>query len=478
MRRMNSYRARFHQARFLWLLATTLLVASAAGGQVLQPEREQEAAQQGIRSSREAQATAAEAAELPATRSDITYADVLANPDDPELNIRWADAQVARGDLKGAAATLERILLLQPELANVRLYHAIVLFRLDDLDGAESELERVRQAELTAELAASAIDYSRRIERRRRRTRGSFSVTGGAQYDSNRNSAPHSDTLLVRDFRFQLGDGLTEDDDYSYLTIAELVMERDVGDQEQHTLFGALSFYNAEQEKLERFDVRSGTGQAGLRLRTPETDWTMRLIAGLVDLSAEKFVRSIAGEVRAERRLSSRFRAGGLVRLESFDYDGIPDSPRAYERTGLETTLGGDLQWIHSPSHRTRLALGFRNRSAQRRFYSYWGPMLGFQHTWLPGGGQFVLASTSLDWNRYKDAQSFISTKIRREAIIRSRVMYGAPLSFLSGGLIRGDLAELVLSLTGEYLWSSSNLPNFTYDNLKLGFLVSKRWEF
>ncbi|MCP5071291.1 MAG: tetratricopeptide repeat protein [bacterium] len=464
--------------RLIWLFTMITLLASTAAGQVLQPEREQETAERGIHSSREAQAGADQAADLRPTHADISYADVLAHPDDIEINIQWADNQVARGDLKGAAATLERILLLQPELANVRRYHAIVLFRLDDLDGAEAELSRVRKAQLTAALAASASEYASRIKRRKRRTRGSFSLSGGAQYDSNRNSAPHSDTLLVRDFRFQLGDGLTEDDDYSYLTIGELAFERDVGDQEQHTLFGAISYYNAEQEKQERFDVRSGTGQLGLRLRTPEVDWTLRLIAGLVDLSAEKFVRNVAGEVRGERRLSSSFRAGGLVRVESFDYDGIPDSPRAYERTGLETTVGGDLQWIHSPSHRSEMALGFHNRSAQRRYFSYWGPTLGFRHTWLPGGGQFVLAGASFDWNRYKDAQTFISTKVRREAIIRSRLMYGAPLSFLSRGLIKGPLADIVFSLTAEYLWSSSNLPNFTYDNLKLGFLLTRRWEF
>ena len=460
------------------LVVMAVLLASTAHGQVLQPEREQDAGERGIRSSREAQAAADEAAELRPTRSDVSYADVLEHPDDIELNVKWADAQVARGNLKGASTTLERILLLRPELANVRLFHAIVLFRLDDLDGADAELARIRQADLSAELAASVLDYRRRIERRKRRTRGSFSLSAGAQYDSNRNSAPHSDTLLVRDFRFRLGDGLTEDDDYSYLTIAELAFERDAGDQEQHTLFGALSFYNAEQEKLESFDVRSGTGQLGLRLRTPQVDWTLRLIGGLVDLSAEKFVRSLAGEIRAERRLSSRFHAGGLLRSEYFDYDGIPDSPRAYERTGLETTLGGDLQWVQSPSHRSSLALGLRNRSAQRRYFSYWGPMVAFQHTWLPGRGQFVLASVRFDWNRYKDAQTFVSTNIRRETLTRSRLMYGAPLSFLSGGLLRGGLAEIVLSLTAEYLWASSNLPNFTYDNLKLGFLLTRRWEF
>lgn len=39
-------------------------------------------------------------------------------------------------------------------------------------------------------------------------------------------------------------------------------------------------------------------------------------------------------------------------------------------------------------------------------------------------------------------------------------------------------MGDVVFSLSSEYLWVSSNIPNFTYDNLKLGFLFTKRWEF
>ncbi len=454
------------------------LAPAAASAQVFQPERERESTERSSEVGREAARSAAEAERFDARDTGLTYADVLAAPDDIELNTRWANQQVADGDLKGAAATLERILLIEPELTTVRVFHAIVLYRLDDLAGAEAELDRVRYAELDASLAATVDDYRRRIERRQRRTRGAFSISGGAQYDSNRNSAPKSDSLLIRDFRFQLGDGVTEDDDYAYVAITDVGFEHDLGSQEQHTLFGRLSYYNAEQENQEIFDVRSTSGEVGLLYRTQPIDWTFSLSGGLVDLSSEKFVRSIAGEVRGERRVGPRSMGRAVTRLEYFDYDGIPNSIRAYERTGFETTAGFEVETTWTPAHRTLASLGGRNRSADVRYYSFIGPTGGLQHTWLPGGGQFVIGGVTLDWNRYKDAQTFISTKIRREIEVRSRLLYGAPLSFLSAGLLEGGLGDVVLSLNAEYLWVSSNLPNFTYDNLKLGFLFTKRWDF
>jgi Flp pilus assembly protein TadD len=69
----------------------------------------------------------------------VTYADVLRDPDNIELNLRFARTRVNEGNVRGAAATLERILLIDPDLAQVRLFYGVVLYRLENLDEAEKE---------------------------------------------------------------------------------------------------------------------------------------------------------------------------------------------------------------------------------------------------------------------------------------------------------------------------------------------------
>ena len=49
--------------------------------------------------------------------------------------------QIAAGDLKEAGATLERILLLNPTLYDVRVLYGLVLYRLGLYDRARYELE-------------------------------------------------------------------------------------------------------------------------------------------------------------------------------------------------------------------------------------------------------------------------------------------------------------------------------------------------
>ena len=361
--------------------------APPARGQVFQPDQEREAAERGLQTGQDALDAAEEARRLPPNRGGATYEQILANPDDIELNHRFANTQVREGDLKGASATLERILLTSPATPRVRLFHAIVLYRLDDLNGASAVLDRLAEEALEPGLATTVRQYQDRIRRRLQRTRAAISLSGGMGYDSNRGSAPRSDTLLIRDFRFRLGDGATENDDYHYVGTGDFSIERDVGSQEQHTLFGRLSYFNGEQEKQEQFDVRSLGAEVGMLYRTQPIDWTFKLASALVDLSAEKFVRTLSGEIRGEHRLSPAVLGRGLVRIDYFDYDGIPDSPRAYHRTGLETTLGTEFEVTHSPSHRSLLSLGVHNRSADKRFYSYYGPNFGFEHTWLRVAG-------------------------------------------------------------------------------------------
>ena len=59
---------------------------------------------------------------------------------DPGTGLALARQQVARGDLIGAVATTERIIALHPESDDALLFHASLLCRLDDPEGARTEI--------------------------------------------------------------------------------------------------------------------------------------------------------------------------------------------------------------------------------------------------------------------------------------------------------------------------------------------------
>lgn len=62
----------------------------------------------------------------------------------PQSGLALARRQAAGGDLLGAVATLERVLITHPEAEEALLLHASLLCRLDDREGALIELDELR----------------------------------------------------------------------------------------------------------------------------------------------------------------------------------------------------------------------------------------------------------------------------------------------------------------------------------------------
>lgn len=60
-----------------------------------------------------------------------------------EAALQAADAQIAEGDLTGAATTLERRLLDEPDATIVRIRYAVLLCELDDRQAAQHELSKI-----------------------------------------------------------------------------------------------------------------------------------------------------------------------------------------------------------------------------------------------------------------------------------------------------------------------------------------------
>jgi Flp pilus assembly protein TadD len=82
-----------------------------------------------------------------AQSSELNELDDLADVTvDPQAGLSLARDQVSEGDLTGAVATLERVLMNHPEVDDALVLHATLLCRLDDKEGARVELAELRFA--------------------------------------------------------------------------------------------------------------------------------------------------------------------------------------------------------------------------------------------------------------------------------------------------------------------------------------------
>jgi len=97
----------------------------------------------------------------------------------------------------GAAATLERILLVSPDLPQIRLTYAIVLYRLDSIDEAEVEFKKLQKLKMADSQRAEKDRFLLAIKKRRQKTKYKVTAGFGLKRDSNVNAGPRGGQVLA-----------------------------------------------------------------------------------------------------------------------------------------------------------------------------------------------------------------------------------------------------------------------------------------
>lgn len=414
----------------------------------------------------------------------VTFEDVLKDPDNVELNFDYARTLVAQGDLKAAASTLERMLLSYPELAQVRLFYAIVLFRLDSLAEAERELLTVSQLDMPDSLRQEIQSYLDRIQFRQKRTRYSASLSFGTAYDSNRNAAPRSGESLFMDTSVPVADASREHSDKGLLSIGTFRVRHDLGYQEKHEVFGGLTIYRADQLHLNEQNLQSYVFDAGATYRSDWVDVTINPAWTKLRLSDQSYYDSYGGRFRLDKKVDDAFEVYSEYTGVYEDFRGITTSTSSVDRTGGRHDIRMGVNWVILPTLQLNFEYDYTRKNARKSYVSYYGQSLAGNLTYLMDGGSFFLFTAMGERDQYDDPDQFVSARTRQDTIMRFRGTYGAPLGYFAG-LVTDDkealpdyIADITFTGALEWLDSASNLPNYDYSNLKAQFLLTKRWEF
>ncbi len=419
----------------------------------------------------------------------VTYQEVLKDPDNVELNFRFARTQVSQGNFRGASATLERILRLRPELAPVRLLYAIVLFRLENYGEAEREFLAITALDIDEEMRTEIDRFLDRIRDARRRTRYAASVSFGMHLDTNRTSAPRSNLRLVGDVPVTVA---RAEADFGYIGVATIQANHDLGYQEGHEVFGSLTYFHDDQTVEDSLDLQSFSVEVGGTMvrAFEEIDVTPSLFRTFVSLSREDFLRETGASIRLDRPFGPTLSGYTAFTLSNQTFHQISENPSESERNGRQFSFAVGGSYLISPAQLLALELLHLDKRSKgdvnaasglvEEFLSFEREQLRLNHTWLLGGGQFLLNSFTYQRDRYEDPDSvFVSNSTRRDDIFRYRLTYGAPLSFFFGDeTLPEQLADITFTPSVEALRSRSNLNNNDYKNLKAQVLLTKSWRF
>lgn len=419
---------------------------------------------------------------------EVTYQDILKDPDNVELNVRYAKQQLARGNYKNAAGTLERILMVRPDINEVRLYYAIVLFQLDNPDEAEAQFNLIKDLPMAPEMRAQIGTYLEEIENRRQTTRYVVNLSFGGRYDTNRNSASKWNHNLVLDSHSALEDDDRIENDWGVLGSTSVSMNHDMGFQDRHELLASASYYHNHQFNRDDLITQVGAVSGGVKLNFPEVTVTPTIFYNQVRLSHERYTKNWGAQLRLDKKLARPLNGFASAKYTDETYYHPTDSTSSHLYTGYAKEYVLGLDYIVSPAHKVTASWTHTDKRAKVYYYEYDGDEGSLNHSWLLGGGQFLISSLAARWRVYKGEYAAVSDRTRRDKRFKGNITYGVPVDTLLDLAfddraswpepIRNALGGWTWTNSVEYLWQQSNILNYDYDNQQYQTLLSRRWEF
>lgn len=370
--------------------------------------------------------------------------DALIDESSPAHALATARAQTGAGDLLGAAATLERALLADPNANDARLMYAATLCRLGDPQGARIEIAKLNRQDFGdaawAETeSACGGDLARPTpppDQAGERLSGE--AYAGLAYDSDARGA----IALQIDYG---GTPINRDDGLSMIAGVRLGM-RSPSYASRGGLYGSLAVSTKHDLSGPNLNYQLGEVRAGLGREHGNFGFGVGAVARHIRLSGNPYVTEIGGQGELlfgnpdKHRL--RLRAEAVDQSYQQGYPGSDADGMRYDLSAaLETRLAGK-GWAS-------VGLGGEIKDADRRDLGYRGGRL-FGVVQLPVGehGQYVNLSGTLRRIDFRNNPPFAD---RRDTRAFARAAYGVPL-----------IRQLILEGAASYTLRSSKLRSTT----------------
>lgn len=414
---------------------------------------------------------AAAATPAAAASEEIPFEKILANPGDLDLNERFAHEQIDRGDLRGAATTLERVLILAPGRDGTRLLYAAVLIRLDALTDAERELEILLKRSTSAEINAQAKDFQKVIAGKKRRTHFDVHVTVGFAYDNNRNSAADSDQNLFFGTPILLNPDSRRQDDTNVNFAGQVGVRRDLGGAKPWNLFANVGYYRGEQTRINSLDLQAYSASAGANFRFHGYEITPSVGFDHVLLSQSTYLRDPNQTLRVSKKVRPSVALWGEIRHEDQRFVRTPLVLNSNDRTGDQYDLSLGAIWVATPRDRVGFTIGHRRKLAVNSTQAYRRESAGLDYTHLLGRGMFLAAGLSGQFDRYDQADPTLLRRARSDDAMIASLLLGVPLD-LAWKPLKGFMGTVGV----ERFQQTSNLLNYDYSNDRLSASVSYKW--
>ena len=195
---------------------------------------------------------------------DSAFQAMYQDPADLDKATSYIELAIAIGDLEGAVAALERMLIFEPDLPQVRMDLGFLYIQLGSLGMAQAYLSDVLlEPELPDDVRSLVESTLEDISKQSKVHKVSGTIAATARYQTNANAGPGNNTILLFGKPSVLEDQYTEQADSDGSLALQLGYEYDFQSLPERTFhidLNTLVGRQAEQRQLDAnfFEVQTG----------------------------------------------------------------------------------------------------------------------------------------------------------------------------------------------------------------------------
>lgn len=413
------------------------------------------------------------------TASEAAFQAVLQDPGNLDKNVTYAKTLIDEGDVEGAIAVLERLVLLYPDRAELH----VTLGQLYQRIGSDAAAAQAYDAALTAptttpQVKAQAEDLRKRALDKASASHLTGSLFAGMQYQTNANAGPRHDEILAGGTRVDRPHDDRPKDDFSGVLGFNLNHTWDFGRQDGMALESRLTGFSQLYAQNTELDTVRAAGSVGLGFAPFPGD------GGFFRLQprANFEVASTNGEwleggggpgIGATFVFNDTFSVDLDYDAIYRNYDHVGGLGATQDYTGFEHQGIVTLTWLARPGTTIIGSIGGRAAGTEKDFLDYKGlqasvgayqtyasPLSFLPYDWLAG----LAVGYEARW--YDSPDRSVDDDIsRQDDIFQFDAVNTIPLN-----------ESWSVTQQVQYLLDDSNLRNYSYDNLTVA--MSARWRF
>ena len=408
----------------------------------------------------------------------IKYSEILNNPTDLELNLRFAKEQESLGNYKTVIATLERLSDLYSENLDLKLYLLSISLKIDSKERTKTIIDEIKQSEkLTANIREQLNSLTQTLENQKKpRDENDWIryVDFGVNIseENNVNTVSNSKTLYISDSLSNYAADTIYEDSYNDVFVRTGAFKK-LSDTSNLSLSLGKNITQQNRDKNRENDLDSLFINYNKQFNKNYTSAFFSLNNNNFVNDAENVIYNITLENRYLTKPNQNFLISSNMGITDYRTDNTFSSADNKNNTYYGFATG--YEYFLSNTNNIKFKLGINQYDAKLDSYGYENNFYAISNSGKIGFLNYTI-SHSNNSNEYDKSDTFVkSDTIRDDEIKTNNIILSGNLE----DLIKNNyLKNIFYNLSYSDIESRSNILNYDYDKEVIKFGITKRMMF